>query len=199
MKNTTPPALDKPGAGLPLAQMIAIRAWFGPFVSRLTPLVECRATYERVIGKLLEKVSAIPAAERGTRVLVDPINGLEDSSRYWSLNEVLEHLLIVTRGTENVILSLSAGKIPPGVADTAKVKPRGANQDTLEEFRAYAPGALARIDDAVKAPGMNLESPLRFRHPWFGPLTARQWYWLASSHVGVHYRQAKGIIAGLAS
>jgi hypothetical protein len=177
--------------------MIAIRVWFGPVVSRRTSLATSRENYEALVAKLIERVGATPVEKRAMRVLVDPINGLEDSSRYWSLNEVLEHLLIVSRAMEKVILSLCAGEIPPGIADTAKVKPRGSNLDTLEEFRGYAPGLLARIDEAVKAPGMNMNSPLRFRHPWFGPITARQWYWVMSTHIGLHYQQAKRIAAGL--
>lgn len=179
-------------------QRLFIKTWLGPVVSRRTPLARVRENYEGIVAKLIAKVEAVPPAKRATRVLIDPLPGLEDSSRYWSVNEVLEHLLIVSRQIERAIIELSAGKVPGGKADTAAVKPRGENRDLLEEFRAYAPEALQRVDKATRAPGSSLESPVLFRHPWFGELTARQWYWLMGSHVGIHYRQAKAIIAGLA-
>lgn len=81
--------------------------------------------------------------------------------------------------------------MPEGEADTAKVKPKHMEQDALEEFKAYAPGLMARLDESLAKPGMDFHSPLRFRHPWFGPFTARQWYWLLGTHQGIHYRQAK--------
>lgn len=50
---------------------------------------------------------------------------LADSSRFWSADDGLEHLVIVTRAVEQVILSLASGTVPKGTADIAKVKPRG--------------------------------------------------------------------------
>ncbi len=131
------------------------------------------------------------------KVLIAPLAGLEDSSRFWSLNEVIEHLLMVTRQIEKVILSLASGKIPSGKADTAKVKPGKAKGDLLKEFLEYAPKVMEELDSALGRKGMNFESRVKFRHPWFGEITARQWYWLLGMHQGIHYRQAKLIVKGL--
>ncbi|NDF16075.1 hypothetical protein EB061_12280, partial [bacterium] len=140
---------------------------------------------------------SVPADRRSVRVLVPSQPGLEDSSRYWSLNGVLEHLMIVSRSAEEIILSLASGNIPSGKADTAAVKPTGRDGDRLAEYREYAPGCLARIDARLSEPGMNADSLLTFRHPWFGEITAHQWYWLSATHLAIHYRQSKAIVKGL--
>ncbi|HTL12193.1 MAG TPA: hypothetical protein VL588_06885, partial [Bdellovibrionota bacterium] len=107
--NTTAhePQLQKPGAGLPLYQRAYLRLWLKPVVSRRMPREEVRASFDRLAGKLIEKISEIPAELRNTKILVEPIRGLEDSSRYWSLNGVLEHVLIVSQGLETIILMLA--------------------------------------------------------------------------------------------
>lgn len=186
------PKLQPPGAGLPLVQTVFLRLLVGPILSKLTPAKDNRKRYERLVSKIIERVSAVPEEKRKVKVLVDPIPGLEDSSRYWSLNEVLEHLLIVSKRMEFVILELSSGRVPDEVADTAKVKPSHADQSSLPEFREYAPELMKRIDQ--KLVGLNFDSELKYLHPWFGKMSAKQWYWLLAGHHAIHYGQIKSII-----
>ena len=191
------PILAPPGAGLPLTQRFFIRVWVGPVVSKITSPTQSRKTYESLTNKLIEIVSKIPLESRKIKVLVDPILGLEDSSRYWSINGVLEHILIVSKSIESIIFSLSSGKVPDGMADVAKAKPKQIDTAIISDFCNYAPDLMKRIDDKLCLPGLNFRSPEKFRHPWFGLLSARQWYWLLSSHQGIHYQQAKAIIRKL--
>lgn len=191
------PKLAPPGAGLPLLQRLALRYWYGPVVSRRAKRSEIQLHYERLCTKLIGLVESVPAADRGTRILVPPQAALEDSSRYWSLNGVLEHLLIVNSAIEECILSLAAGKVPQKKADIAAVKPSESKGDQLGLFRDQAPGYLARINQKLAEPGRDADSALVFDHPWFGPLTAHQWYWLTASHLGIHYKQARQIVRGL--
>ena len=197
--DTSGPKLQPPGAGLPFSQQLVLRYLVGPFISKSVPLSKCRESYEAITKKLIALVKEVPESQRSTRVLVQPLPGLEDSSRYWSLNGVLEHLLIVSRAVEKGILKLSAGEIPNEKADIAAVKPKSEDQDHswLKQFEEYASNLLARIDEQLNQPGRNIHSPLKFNHPWFGPFTARQWYWLLPTHQRIHYRQAKHIVMGL--
>jgi hypothetical protein len=200
MNTTTqqpPIKLQPPGAGLPLAQRLVLKLWLGPVVSKRSSLAECRANYEGLTRKIIEKVAAVPAEKRTVKVLVKPIIGLEDSSRFWSLNDVLEHLTIVSTAIESGILSLASGVVPSTKADVAKVKPKGADHDLLAEYSAFGPGLLARLDEKLARPGLDINSPLTHEHPWFGQFTARQWYWLLGGHQGIHYQQVKQIIKGL--
>lgn len=187
------PQLAPPGAGLPWPQLLFLRFWMGPVTARRTPRAQTRERYELLTQKIISLVSATPVEARRIRVLVDPIAGLEDSSRHWSLNGVLEHLLIVSKNIEDVILTLSSGSMPAGVADTARVKPQNMVEDRLADFVDYAPELIQRLDRKLAEPSRNFESPLKFRHPWFGGFTAKQWYWLLAGHQAIHYQQVKGI------
>ncbi len=197
-KNEDLPKLQAPGAGLPFAQRLAIQFWFGPIVSKRTPLSECRKSFEILTAKTIDRYQSINPISRETKVLVSPIMGLEDSSRYWSANDVLEHVLIVTKMMETVILTLASGRKLNAVADVAKVKPKGDRApDPLKQFSDYMTPLMQTFEEKLSAPGMNILSPLTFRHPWFGEITARQWYWLTGQHLGIHYTQIKKIATHL--
>lgn len=197
MKTDEVPQLQAPGQGLPFLQKLFVRYWLGPIVSKKTPIYESRKTYEILTQKLIENIKKISEPERKIKILVKPIPGLEDSSRYWSLNGVLEHLMIVSKGMEAVILSLSAGQVPNTKVDIAKLKPKNFEKDILTEFIEYAPNLMKNIDQKVSVPGFDFQSSLKFYHPWMGQITAKQWYWLLSSHQAIHYQQAKEIIKSL--
>lgn len=189
----TPPKLQPPGAGLPFTQRIFLKFWLGPFVSKRVPREQCRRTYEVFTHKIIHIVTNTPPEKRNIKMLIPPQPGLEDSSRYWSLNDTLEHLLIVSRGIEGIIVSLAGEKKPQGKVDTALVKPTKSDQDFLAEFQTYAPELMKRIDLKINQPGMSYDAQMLFEHPWFGGINLRQYYWLLGSHQGIHYKQVKEI------
>ncbi len=85
------PKLQAPGAGLPFIQRIALRYFIGPLQSKKTPWHVSKISYEKLTSKILNTAESIPAEKRKIKVLVYPIIGLEDSSRYWSVDMLLEH------------------------------------------------------------------------------------------------------------
>jgi hypothetical protein len=118
--------------------------------------------------------------------------GLEDSSRNWSALMVAEHLVTVGDQMSELILGLSQGRTDFPPADPAKVKPAGTYSalDGLTRFQAF----LDRFEQRL-ASVQNRESRFRFRHPWFGKLTAVQWHAVALLHQGLHRRQCEAILA----
>lgn len=188
------PKLQKPGAGLPLIQKIVLRLIIGPFQTKKTPWEVSRARYEKLTGNILKVAESIPLEKRKIKVLVDPIVGLEDSSRYWSVDMLLEHLMIVSKHMEGIILQLTGGTVPDVKVDIARVKPTvhshdATSQEILAEYSAYAPTVMQKLDAGMK----NRESKLTLTHPWFGKCTARQWYWVLAAHQGIHWQQLKQI------
>ena len=188
------PKLQAPGAGLPLVQRIALKLFVGPFISKRVPWEVSRARYEKLTNKILTTAESITDEKRKIKILVDPIVGLEDSSRYWSVDMLLEHLLIVATQMEAMILNLSLGIRMDKKVDIAKVKPTEASSsqstvDILAQYKAFAPDLMKRLDLGMK----DRESPLSHYHPWFGQLNARQWYWLFTGHQSVHWNQLKQI------
>ena len=191
------PKLAAPGAPLPLSKHILLKFVIGPIAPRITPPAETRRRYERATQRIIEEVQKITPEARSVRILVPPLNGLEDSSRFWSLNGVLEHLLVVSKGLESTILQLSSGTVPNVKVDLAAVKPKNPDQNYFEEFKSIAPRLMEQLDEKLKNPHYNMRSRLTLHHPWFGPFTASQWYWLLGAHQQIHKSQVYEIIKGL--
>jgi hypothetical protein len=188
-------SLDKPGAGIPLYQKLYLRLYVKPFISSRSDWDNDTKAFNLLNRKLLDAVEKLDEAQLSKRVLVPPQRGLEDSSRYWSAAMTLEHLLIVGTGVKNIIISLSKGIVPDGKADTALVKPSGAQtaREVLAQYGNFAAATPGEIDGAVK----DRKSKATFDHPWFGAFTAHQWHWLLAVHTGLHLKQLRAIIAGL--
>ena len=194
MNITTEPALAPPGAGLPSPEL---------FIGRLLLAFRClTATRESLNARLHQERAAILAlVERcgpeacEDRVLIKRLPGLEDSSRYWSVWMTLDHLRIVHLAMSGIIRSLSQGEMPEGAASTAAVKPSpAATAAVMAEYEASCETLLATV-----AAAPNLKTPLRYAHPWFGPLNAASWHALAAGHLGIHRRQIEHICAALRS
>jgi hypothetical protein len=191
MNSPVEPKLAPPGAGLPQPEL---------FIARLIFAVQSRvgnrdsfaarfAQERHAIGQLVDSCDATSAA---TRVLIDRVPGLEDSSRYWSVWMTLDHLRIVNYGIAKTIDSLSKEISLPGRASTAAVKPNAAVDSSVRE--AYEKSCDA-VQAAAAAP--NLKTTARFAHPWFGPLDASGWHAMAGSHLAIHRKQIERILQGL--
>jgi hypothetical protein len=186
------PKLAPPGAGLPKVELfIAQRlfAWRRRTGNR--ELFNARFQQERArIGRMVRDCDAESAARR---VLIRRPRGLEDSSRYWSVWMTLEHLRIVHGSITDIVSALARGIALRGAASTAAVKP-GARV-TAEVVPAYEKSCddlLATIANASE-----LNTAVRYAHPWFGPLNAAGWHALAAGHLGIHRVQIERILEGL--
>ena len=186
------PQLDAPGAGLPFIELWVARSLFA-----LTRWRGNRATFiakfEQERAAIRALVDSCPVAQRGERVLITRLPGLEDSSRHWSLWMTLDHLRITNTAFIRVIHALTHGKAPPGKASTAAVKPSELVTAAVEaDYERTCDGVLAAITEAA-----DLKTPQRFEHPWFGPLDAFGWAAMACTHMGIHRAQIQSILLGL--
>lgn len=186
------PILAAPGAGLPkierLVAHLMIR-WRALCTSRDQAAAVFDA--ERLaILRLLDRHDSVAMAQP---VLIKRIPGLEDSSRYWSLLMVVDHLRIVNRDIMKVIFSLGAGHLPEGEASIAAVKP--SLQVTPAVISAFDQGC--RDFAKTVASVAKLKTPLKFSHPWFGPMDAATWHVMGGIHMRIHHHQMKLIQAGL--
>lgn len=186
------PKLAPPGAGLPAMELVAARIIFRVRVWRGNR-DSFTALFERERGRIRELTRDLNEEDAGRRVLIRRPIGIEDSSRNWSVWMTLEHLRIVNDGITGILRSLTNGRVPPGQASTAAVKP-GATVDgsVVEVYEASCDALLAE-----GAGSRELETAVRFAHPWFGALNAREWYAMAGMHMGIHRVQLERIVAGL--
>jgi hypothetical protein len=194
MSTISEPQLAPPGAGLPTFELWAARLLFA-----LTRWRGSRATFvskfvqERVAIRTL--VNSCPEAQRGERVLIPRLRGLEDSSRHWSVWMTLDHLRITNTSVVRVIHALTHGRVPPGKASTAAVKPDTTVTAAVEaDYERSCDSVVAAITEAA-----DLRTKVHFAHPWFGELDASGWAAMAGTHMGLHRAQIESILAGLSS
>lgn len=183
------PQLAKPGAGLPFIEHLVLRVAFPmkQLQSRQTHI----ATFKKERSAIRELVDSSPESARATRVLIPRLRGLEDSSRYWSIWMTLDHLRITNLAFANVIRELSEGRIPPGKADTAAMKPSLDSGPETERTYEQSCDEMMSLLESIG----NLQSQPRFTHPWFGPMSAGAWIALAGVHMGIHRLQISKILA----
>ncbi len=186
----TPPMLQPPGAGLPFIPRLYVR-WFGRrSLRRKYTWDTAPVAIEAAAVRLYESASALPDDALKTPVLVPPMNGLEDSSRYWSPAMVLQHLVMTGDIFSEIILQLSRGEPVTNRRGPADVKPAAANRTDVEAFRAMHSG----LGDRLRIGAGPDRDGARFPHPWFGPLTARDWFSLFAAHLLIHEKQLKAIL-----
>jgi len=183
--------LDRPGAGLPLAQLL-----FSRLILAIASAVDSResalrrfTSEARRIRKLVDPLDATVGARR---VLVPRLLGLEDSSRFWSPFMVVEHLVIVDTNVFRIMTDLMAGRLHPDEARIEDFKPaRSVERASLVAFDKLVAQFNAQVPQ-----WSDLRTRCRHVHPWFGPLDAHRWLCLAGLHHGIHRRQLKRILAG---
>jgi hypothetical protein len=106
----------------------------------------------------------------------------------------LDHLRITNAAFGDIIRSLAANTLPPGVVSTAAVKPsRDASEAVLQQYSQ----SCAEVLEAI-AENPNLNTALKFAHPWFGPMNAQGWHLLAGIHMRIHREQIEAILERLA-
>lgn len=188
-------SLAKPGAGIPLLHRLVNRYFLVPFVLKKKTWEENEIQFKKGHAKVKDLLQAFPHARLTERVLVPPQTGLEDSSRYWSAVMVARHLVIVGSLIEKAVIELSHQRKILVAADIGKVKPEIEYNDpltaasTLDEYFRFGDGALDRIHAQLGDPN----SQATHIHPWFGPMTAKNWLWILGIHQWIHFKQLKNI------
>jgi len=187
----SPVPLQAPGAGLPPVEAWVNRHVLFPLATLLLPWDKAMARFESEGRAILQMVEPLPPETLMKPVLINRIAGIEDSSRFWSPAMVLEHLIIVGQRIFGGIVLLSHGRKPDGKADTASVKPKGAQgPEIIETFRAF----LEEFRTGIAEQTGDRASAATFEHPWFGELTAAKWVVLAAIHQTIHRRQLEKIL-----
>ena len=186
------PQLAPPGAGLPWFESVMVR-WFGRrmFLSRLN-WEGAQAAIARVSSRLAREAMAMDDETLARCVLIKRLPGLEDSSRFWSPEMVLEHLVITGEMFTDYVVTLSNGRPVADQRGIADIKPRGGlGRAVVARFVAVHEAIPTRL--ATEA-GALRDGPAHL-HPWFGKLTAAEWLSLTAVHLGLHEKQWRAIRA----
>jgi hypothetical protein len=189
------PKLAAPGSGLPVPMR-----WFAPFVvpflANRTPQEVSSARYTALSKKIINEVSSLSVEQLNERKLVPPISGLEDSSRFWSVAMTLDHLLITGEGFKTAVIELTNGRVPPVEVRIENVKPPAKNHgvDVLKQFSDFSLSVIPLIESEVAKANPGWKSKVRLRHPWFGGMTAHQWFFLMAIHQNIHLKQIRALL-----
>ena len=188
------PKLDAPGAGLPKVELYVARLMFKRFRRK-----HDRESLNRLIEAARDETVALASGideEQGMqRVLIDRLRGLEDSSRFWSVFMTLEHVRIVNKAVLGIMANLAEGTIPDGEASTAAVKPaEEVGHEVIAEFSESCDRLMSFMNETS-----DIDRTETYAHPWFGPLTIRQWHAMATFHLELHLNQVKEILKAMDS
>lgn len=194
-KPASPIPLQKPGAGLPFIEALVVKLVYGKIISRRSKPEDNIQRLQLFTDKILKVGKKLNTQQLETPVLVPKLQGLEDSSRFWSVAMTLEHLLIVAKNMKFIIVELSHNRVPPLKVDIAKVKPLGEtpSEEVLKEFEVF----FKTLPSELKSQIGDIQSRTTLYHPWFGESRALQWHWLLGAHQGIHYNQIKHILRAL--
>ena len=193
------PTLAPAGAGIPAPDRFVARRILLPIAmlrvpwSRTADLMDKQADE---LGAILNREHALAPSRATTPVLVPPMRGIEDSSRFWSLAMVAEHLRMVNQRLGDILEHLALSRpLVSGPNQIAQFKPDpGATIAALDPLHR----TIHRIRTIISQSGENgRRSKGTVDHPWFGPLTAAQWAAFAPMHQNIHLKQAGLIVRGL--
>jgi len=189
--------LAPPGAGIPWLQKMMARYYLLPKSMKKTTEEQALQYFQSEGEKILHIIRETEPAKLTEPFLIPPMEGLEDSSRLWSIAMTAEHLVIVGTHIAEIVVELSFGRVPGVRVDTAAVKPKGewTTEETGPRFEQFLTDYQVKV--AERSQPMNTHS--RLDHPWFGPYTAHQWFCLASIHQRLHRKQIELIRAGIGS
>lgn len=187
------PKLDKPGAGLPFIEWAVAKYIVFPRRFKNSSKEKALADFAEQSDKILKLARGLSSEQLVERRLIARLQGLEDSSRYWSVAMTLDHLTIVGNLMSHAVIELSKGSNALKVVGTAEVKP-GAAADaarSLKDFEEMTERFLLEVGKA----NIDVRSKVTHPHPWFGPLNAYQWLVFAAPHENIHLRQIEAIVA----
>jgi hypothetical protein len=186
------PKLAAPGAGLPKIERFFANLmihWKAKRTSREAAV----ATFAKERETILRLLHSTSTECLTKPVLIKRLPGLEDSSRYWSMLMTVDHLRIVNDQINGVIAHLGSGRIPPGAASIAAVKPSDqVDTSSIAVFKT----SCAEFEKTVVVQS-DLNTTLTFPHPWFGPMNASSWHFMTGFHMQLHRKQLELILAGL--
>ena len=184
--------LQKPGAGLPDLERLTIKNLFVPilrifFTWKIAIFLLKRET--KIIEKLVSKLNQELCTKQ---VLIDRTFAIEDDTRAFSINIVLEHLTIANSLVMKVIQNLSAEKNIDQEIRIEDVKPKENKQGQIDEFLAFQTSYFHFIDNLPK-----VQSKSTKKHPWFIEFNNFDWSIFIYMHTFIHRRQIEAIIKKL--
>lgn len=184
--------LQKPGAGLPETERLGIKNILVPLVRIFMTWNIALVLLKREIKIINKLVSVLPKELCLERPIIDRTFAIEDDTRSFSINLVLEHLTITGNGIMMVIKTLSEEKEFPKEITIEGVKPYENKIDQISEFLDFYDNYFKFMETLPKK-----QSKMTKAHPWFVKFNNYDWSIFMYMHTFIHRRQIEAIIKKL--
>jgi len=182
----------KAGAGLPELERLFIRLFLVPIVRIVMNWTISRLLIKREVKIIKKLLSNISTKKLQQKMSIDRTFAIEDNSRQFSVNEVLEHLVIAGTLVKEVIESLSQEKEVDFDIKIENVKPKENKENQLEYFLEFYQDYDKFIKDLPKK-----QSKMTKAHPWFVKFNNFDWNNFMFMHTFIHRRQIQAILKEL--
>lgn len=182
----------KPGEGLPKAEFLLIRLVLVPMVRIFFTWHIAFWLFKRETRLIAALAKSVPQSQLQQMMEIDKTFAIEDHSRQFSLNMVIEHLTITGHGVMAVISSLSQEKEFERPLTIEGVKPFENKADSLSGFYTFVEEYTAFFT-ALEKKHSRMTKP----HPWFSSFNNFDWNAFMYMHTFIHRRQIQAIIAAL--
>lgn len=184
--------LAKPGAGLPSIERLTIKYLFVPSLRIFITWDIALILLKREIRLIKELLEPFDSEFLQKQIIIDRTFAIEDDTRQFSINMVLEHLTIAGTMLFDLMKNLSDEKVPEGKITIESVKPHENKQNQLDEFLSFYYEYFEYIENHSKK-----QSKAKKRHPWFIEFNNFDWSVFMYMHTFVHRRQIESIIENL--
>ena len=177
------------GSGLPNVERLFIK-------NLLVPTIRIFITWDialfllkrelKIIDKILKPINENLLTKQ---IIIDRTFAIEDDSRQFSINMILEHLEIAGNKVKNIIETLSLEKEFEEDVKIENVKPKLNNKNQYESFKKFYQNYILFINSLDKK-----QSKMRKKHPWFIEFNNFEWSVFMYMHTFIHRRQIEAII-----
>ena len=129
---------EKAGAGLPEKERLFIRLFLVPIVRITMNWTISRLLIKREVKIIKKLLNNISNKQLQQKMSIERTFAIEDNSRQFSVNEVLEHLVIAGSLIKDVIETLSQEKEVCFDIKIENVKPKENKENQLEDFLKFS-------------------------------------------------------------
>jgi hypothetical protein len=180
---------EKAGAGLPEFERLFIKLVLVPIVRITMNWTISRLLIKREIKIIKKLLSSISTQKLQQKMSISRTFAIEDNSRQFSVNEVLEHLVIAGTLVKDVIETLSKEKEVEFDIKIENVKPKENKENQLEDFLRFYQDYDNFIINLPKK-----QSKMTKEHPWFVKFNNFDWNNFMFMHTFIHRRQIEAIL-----
>lgn len=180
------------GEGLPRGEFLLIRLLLIPLVRTFFTWHIAFLLFKREARIIIALLEELREEERLQQVVIEKTFAIEDHSRQFSLNMVIEHLCITGRKVMGIITALSEEKEFSETITIEGVKPFANRSGTLDDFTLFI-DEYKTFFTALPKHHSKMTKP----HPWFYSFNNFDWNSFMYMHTFIHRRQIQAIIKAL--